>query len=332
MRYNDAMTLAKDPLLKQKIDATFQILKNGEKSFFNNDAKEGCLPNWYSFYATTNENLGYFQKFASFEDKDVLTVTASGDHALNAVYFGAKSVETFDINELTFFAYDLKQAALLNLSRQDFLDFYSDIPLFNKKIYDKFSSHLSLNTKTFFDAVFNFLEDAGINKHVMLRNLVEGYPVECDPGIFVRNNPYLASEKTFKETKKLIGMLKEPVRHKFCPAHRLGENFSQKDIVILSNILHYYFCSFYSNADYQVMKKNAEMSNNFLKSLSKVLKPDGQVSLFYEFGGFLPLQMSDRCKSRLGVDTEKFNISRVNRKSQDVVYAATAKDIKEATK
>lgn len=55
--------------------------------------------NFYTFYAATNENLEYFADL-NVEGRDALTVTGSGDHALNLAYFGAKTIASFDVNEL----------------------------------------------------------------------------------------------------------------------------------------------------------------------------------------------------------------------------------------
>ena len=89
---------------------------------FNGDYRSVTADNdadFYTFYSATNENLEYLSMLG-IDGKDTLTVTGSGDQALNLAFFGASSIETFDINQLTFFALDLKMAALMHLSRSEF--------------------------------------------------------------------------------------------------------------------------------------------------------------------------------------------------------------------
>lgn len=54
----------------------------------------GCTE---SSYLWTNENM-YLYDNEDLKDKKVLTVTSSGDHALNAILNGAKNIDSFDIN------------------------------------------------------------------------------------------------------------------------------------------------------------------------------------------------------------------------------------------
>lgn len=59
-------------------------------------------------YYSTNEELNKILKNTDIKNKKVLTVQASGDQPLYFLYNGAKEVDTFDINKLTFYHYILK--------------------------------------------------------------------------------------------------------------------------------------------------------------------------------------------------------------------------------
>ncbi len=60
-------------------------------------------------YERTNENLlALFQKI-NVEGEDVFTVLSSSDYLFSAIYSGAKSVDTFDINPLTYRYYHLRK-------------------------------------------------------------------------------------------------------------------------------------------------------------------------------------------------------------------------------
>ena len=59
-------------------------------------------------YYSTNESLDKILKDIDIKDKKVLSVQASGDQPLYFSYKGAKQVDTFDINKLTFYNYILR--------------------------------------------------------------------------------------------------------------------------------------------------------------------------------------------------------------------------------
>lgn len=54
----------------------------------------------YFFYPWSNERIDVLYDSVNFKNKDVLSVMASGDQPLLAYLYGAKSVDTFDINPL----------------------------------------------------------------------------------------------------------------------------------------------------------------------------------------------------------------------------------------
>ena len=71
----------------------------------------------------TTENIAGYYKYLDFSNKNVLTVSASGDHIINAFYKGAQQVCGFDINYLSLLYTELKLVALLNLEYKEFLQF-----------------------------------------------------------------------------------------------------------------------------------------------------------------------------------------------------------------
>lgn len=65
-------------------------------------------------YVGANEDLRYAARVLQPHDKDVLTVTGSGDHPLLFALNGAKSVDTFDISCFAYVMLALKNAAIRN--------------------------------------------------------------------------------------------------------------------------------------------------------------------------------------------------------------------------
>ena len=62
-------------------------------------------------YYNTNENLFLYPKM-NLENKKVLTVTSSGDHALLSIFKGAKDIDSFDVNIYSKYIAELKIAMM----------------------------------------------------------------------------------------------------------------------------------------------------------------------------------------------------------------------------
>lgn len=77
----------------------------------------GCTE---SSYLWTNENM-YLYDNEDLKDKKILTVTSSGDHALNAILNGAKNIDSFDINLYSKYVSALKIAMI---KKYDYNAFY----------------------------------------------------------------------------------------------------------------------------------------------------------------------------------------------------------------
>lgn len=313
--------MEKDFFLNRKIEAAIDIMRNGEKNFLENGHSSKIFNNCYSVYAQTNENLNYYglleqELGLDMVGKDILVPTASGDHALNAIFYGANSVETFDINVLSFYFYDLKETALKFLPRQIFINFFTD-KILDEEIYRSISEFLLPNTKEFFDAVIEFLSAVklkNIAEHkYALHQLIEEYG-RNRPTSIIDCNPYLANEDAYLETRDRIKSLKNPVTHKFCAAHELGDCFGEKDVIILSNILKYYFPSIfrnYENGEYFMLNQESPAAVKFLKSIANVLKDDGFVSLKYNFEHNPDMELLDPCLNRLGLHTQKIYVPKM---------------------
>ena len=110
-----------------------------------NDNSRKRFSKYSKMYIMTTENLnGYYQNF-DFKEKSVLTVTSSFDHALNAIFYGAKKVTTFDINRLSYYIANLKLAAVSALTYDEFVEFFLGENTFNYELYQKISPFLKRN-------------------------------------------------------------------------------------------------------------------------------------------------------------------------------------------
>ena len=149
----------------------------------------------FSLYSTcykfSNENLsGYYPKF-NIKDGNVLTVCGSGDQVLSAFLYGAKNVDCFDSNILTYYNLMLKAYCIKHLSFEDFFLFFGLSHSCDKKIiYDSFKDKIDNNdVRLFFDLLF----DNDINVDYLYNN-----GETCYPENLVVSIPYLEINNYYK--------------------------------------------------------------------------------------------------------------------------------------
>ena len=86
------------------------VYKDVEKALMISAGKD--IETFSKIYNNSNENLNKLFNCFSVKDKEVLTVLASSDHFFYTAYYGAKSIDTFDINPLTKYYYYLRMWTL----------------------------------------------------------------------------------------------------------------------------------------------------------------------------------------------------------------------------
>lgn len=80
-------------------------------------------------YKWTNELMKLYPQ-DDFNDKKILTITASGDHALEAVLNGAKDIDSIDIN---IFSKHFSELKIAMIKKYDHMDFFRNIGDFTKE-------------------------------------------------------------------------------------------------------------------------------------------------------------------------------------------------------
>lgn len=218
---------------KQKIN-----LKEIDINNFNN------LSQIYSF--TTENITGYFE-YLKFKNKNILTVSASGDHIINAFYKGAKEVYGFDINYLALIYTELKLIALQNLKYEEFLKFFminekNDIEknknALDYKVYIKrLRKNLSKNVAENWDILYQNFNNNGYE----LRNSYIFNNKYDNNNIKLKSNLYLKSELDYniaKEniTKKEIILINSNYKDLNFRNLPILKNY---DIILMSNISDY---------------------------------------------------------------------------------------------
>lgn len=199
-------------------------------------------------YFQSNEYLNpLFQNF-SVEGKDVFSVLASGDQMFLSYQEGAKSVDTFDINQLTYYYYYLRKWSILYFneyyppakelfqSHQFLFDVFKKSDLFDEEDQDalNFWKEYTSNTLGYQnEELFYFSTNAGSNEIrdlTRLKEILKKNPLSFQP---------IDISKEFSITKKY-------------------------DVIILSNILEYLY---FMDTDFNQLKSN----------LNSLLKDDGVI-------------------------------------------------------
>ena len=219
----------------------------------------------------TNEMLNLYMPAYSFEGKKVLANTGGGDFALNAYLLGANSVDTFDINEYSYYYYELKKALIKYYKYDEFLnvienprkvydDFNCYKPLLNtdvaeviSKMFEKYNSCLiGFARKLFLPSSFNAEEKEFTSKDLKNLRMTAQF-----------RNFYLTNEQNYNQIRsQLLNGIDS--QSKFLLGDVTKMRFSDKyDIVYLSNIGDAF---------------NAQLYYDFIQFLQdNILTDDGQI-------------------------------------------------------
>lgn len=182
-------------------------------------------------YDFTNENVGAFKSLFDFSNARVLTVLGSGDQYFTSLLNGAKNIEVFDYNIVTWYYFLLKYIAIKYLSYEDFYQMFITDNLDNLKIYNKILPYLPEDCIWFF------------NQLSLLKRKFSS--IKTNNTLFLsslKNNnlkiPYLNKEKYY-ELQDILKHIDIPVFYN-CNLLDLKNLISNEfDILILSNIYHY---------------------------------------------------------------------------------------------
>jgi len=274
------MAVYKQTTLEEDIEAALYLLKSID--YYNED----CYFDTHSaIYPYTNENLaGYFKKMY-FKDKKVLTVCGSGDHYLNAVTMNAKKVDCFDINAFAWYYLNLKIAAILSLSRREFIRYfdYKEHPtVFSKLVnqngflcddfYARIRRNLDDEIRNFWDALYDNAISWSVIRHsslfkkdVMPPKIQFGYQS-------IKNNIYLRNDIYYARLKKLL------VDNEFDFYVKDARNIKELkglryDLILLSNIL--------AHLDNEYEEDSIE---EIVENFFDLTEENGQIASIYLYG------------------------------------------------
>lgn len=239
-----------------------------------------------SSFLFTTENQEGINSIIDYKDKSVITVAASADQYVSAIYYGAKSCDMFDINKFTFYISCLKIAAIKGLSYEEFMKFMipmsgdmRNIHFWDLRMFKKIMGYMPNDAAYFWEnAIYLFRKNGYGNficpghKHSKKENVLRGMP-------------FYANEEEFYKLKSMLSK-KEFPKFYFRDVCNLSELVKDEyDIVYLSNIIECMVCEEVSSYApfYHVNEDSVELDKITMVSreVMKMLKSDGTLLMSY---------------------------------------------------
>ena len=133
--------------------------------------------NYEHIYPWTNEDMKLYPK-ENLKEKNILTITSSGDHALNVILNGGSMIDSFDVNQFSKYVSALKIAMIKKYGYYDFfkrMDWIENMESLNfnskENIIDSIREYLSHDEYLFW-STFEYLR---INNKVNFNDVINVY-------------------------------------------------------------------------------------------------------------------------------------------------------------
>lgn len=222
--------------------------------------KQNTFHSYCPFYVYTTEDIKSSLSTTNYNENDkILTVMASGDHLLNYLLQGARDIDTFDINKVTKYYFELKKAWICSFNYDEYLDMEDSRVPFSLNYLEKFSKYMT-------DEAYNFWKYCKENASV------------DELGALKRKNAYqhLGPFNLYfnkKNYEKLQLILKEGVSFKFY----------HNDIFSLPEELTKEYKEIHVSNMFDYLSPTSDKVNEACSKLSPLLEEDGRI-LFYGYG------------------------------------------------
>lgn len=201
---------------------------------YSNISNKAMFHEYSSVYKSSNEMLSKINKYTK-EKKDILTVTASGDQILNFICNGTINIDTFDISRFASYFLFLKLAAIKNLTKDEYIEFFFEaIFTYDEKYDDMYYTlrkDLNKKAKDFWDSLFDYFDWYDIYNSYLFSS------DEKSIGFIEKENIYL-KEKNYNKLKDMIDKVNINIYNS--DIFTLEELYKNKyDLIYLSNIINY---------------------------------------------------------------------------------------------
>jgi hypothetical protein len=229
-------------------------------------------------YPFATENIGgYFPKI-DFSGKSVLSIAASGDHAINAFAAGASAVTCFDLNFLSRHIIELKLRLLQSLDLKDYCRFFLEGPeAFSADVYNGLRGALPLATRYFWDKAYASFggRGAALRACPLFKDIHDKRPVADKSANALRNNPCLASSEAYAVARAAcLGKQVTFVQSDVIELHKKLD--ADYDVILLSNLSDYAHRMF--EGDYL-----AAFRQKIVEPLRQRLAPGGVMATGYVY-------------------------------------------------
>ena len=201
-------------------------------------------------YKFSNESIIDYQKYLKNRN-NAFIVTASGDQILNSILEGTTNITSCDVSRFPKYFFELKKAAILSLSKDEYLDFflkddnYDDI--LNDDIYDNIRNNMCDEDREFWDGLFQFFEGGEIYNSSLFSHEVVTPQLVISRNSYLQDNNYNKLQSNIEKTNinHQIGNVRDII---------LNEK-KEYDLVNLSSIIYYY------NGNYKELLESIKLSD-----------------------------------------------------------------------
>lgn len=209
-----------------KIVDSRKVNINGKDTFHNESF----------IYVKTNERLQDFVEYIQNKER-ILSVIASGDQIINSLLTSPKEVDCFDISVYPEYFLNLKLAALLSLTKEEYISLFFDSTLttldeyYDELYFEKIRLNLADKYREFWDALFNHSDWYEIYSSILFSSEV------VTKEYALRQNKYL-SDREYEKLKDIIPNTK--FNYKVGNILDIYSEYNKPyDLIYLSNICMY---------------------------------------------------------------------------------------------
>ena len=244
-----------------------------------------------AMYVFTTENLVDYIKKLKPENKNVLTITGSGDQLINLALMGTRKIDNFDVNQNAYFITQLKLAALQALSYEEFLDFFclydgeeisnAGTVYFQKKIGENdcaFSFKTYLQIKPYLDETSAFFwnliyEDFQFDGKKLATSSLFYSGTRYSA---LKNNAYLRDEESYLKARNMINNIQiNYIECNLLEVHKLSDIY---DIMLFSNVYDYLIDEWYN------VISEEDFVDYIESQASQRLSENGTIAVAYQYG------------------------------------------------
>lgn len=221
-------------------------------------------------YLFSNEPLkGMFSDRKFFDDEDlsgksVFSIMASGDFFFNACLLGCKDLTLVDINEYSFYYFEIKKAMIKKYNHQEFIDMYKNLADIYYK-FEEYSSFIRDDVKKKIKVKFSLYGD-DVLEFIRYISWSDSFQFNTNNmkrriDFFCNHNLYLNSEDDYNKLRNIL--LEDNIKLNMSVSSLFDLDFLDMrsyDYIYLSNVLDY--CDVFQSYEFLGKLKDKALNEN----------------------------------------------------------------------